>query len=250
MLEAVERYSQQYSNSRPDELIPFLTVNGADDPVAQDKITLGAPTTNGQVTSAGTAAGRSLPDAAGRAVLEALEHHYLARLSGPNGSALSSHDEEATLSDCKRWLEGQMRHLSCYLHTGADHVFALCECRDADGGRPTRGSAAAHDPATALLSAAQEAIAHWRNMVALEHNAVPRDQFSGAELDALLTYRGTVPLHPPTATPTVRGTVLADSPATPDRLADTLAQLSGLRVRLVDLTVPEIGIPVVRVALG
>lgn len=253
LAEAAERYSLQYADDRPRLVEPFATVGGLPEPVDIAAITLGAPQQAGPVTSVGAAAGETRGDAAGRAVLEQLEHLRI-RAFDVDRRVLPPVAAEATgsLGPHMAWLADQLRRLDCRTRRFAPGYWvAKCRCSDLDGSRPTEGSAAGFDAERTVLAAAEEAIFHWRNMVVLEAKGVRASAVQGAERAALLRYRGVPPERWPA--PRRYRTIADASGALPPALPELMLALyrqTGRRVRMFDLTLPRVGVPVVRAVLG
>lgn len=246
--EAAERYSIQFSDTLPACLSPFITIGGPADPVAACEITLGAPgRTN---SSVGAAAGPTLRGAVRRAALEMLEHLHLARLRGGQGE-LASVDPAGVPSIASHvdWLTRQFRGLEIRARAFAPgYVVAAAACADLDGARRTEGGAARRGLGSAVRAAVEEAMFHWRNMIELERSAPSLAAMAPDDRDRVARYRGALPRDS-------WGTAEVGGPGDVGR-ADTegllaaVAVLSGQRVRVFDMTAPEVGVPVVRIHLG
>lgn len=252
LAEAAERYSLQFADDRPSTMTPIETVGGPADTIELSRLALGAPRVGPAVTSVGAAAGETLEDAAMRAILELLEHHHVERFEGDRRHLPRVEPSLEAVGVHREWLDGQLRRLEFrarQFETG--YWVVLSRCSDFDGGRPTTGSAAGLDPNLTVIAAAEEAIFHWRNMVALESNGVPVTPMTGPERRAFEQYRGAASDGWPKRRASTRQ--LADMHrfrADRKRLGQALARRSGTRLRLFDMTLPEVGVPVVKAHLG
>lgn len=252
LAEAAERYSLQFTDDRPSTVRPFETEGGSPDAINLSLLALGAPGGGQIITSIGAAAGETLEDAALRAVLELLEHHHLQRFESDRRHLPRVEPSEKDVGVYRDWLDGQLRRLEFRARQfEAGYWVVLSRCCDHDGGRPTTGSAAGVDPKLTLIAAAEEAIFHWRNMVALESNGVPISTMRGAERAAFERYRGAASDGWPTLRGRTRPLSQSLSHATDrERLGQALCRSSGARLRLFDMTLPEVGVPVVKAHLG
>lgn len=253
LAEAAERYSLQFSDVRPTRVEPFEAVGGAAEPIGIDCICLGAPAAGRLVTSVGAAAGETLADAAVRAVLELLEHHHVRAFEADRRHLPAADAGSVGSLDAHReWLGDQLRRLDVRMRRFAPGYWvALCRCSDLDGGRPTLGSAAGTGREPTMTAAAEEALFHWRNMVALEANGVRVSAMTGAERGSFERYRGAVPDRWRPSSVRVRAAVdRADAEPDLAALMQALHRASGARLRLFDLTLPEVGVPVVKACLG
>lgn len=250
LAEAAERYSLQYSSVRPTILKSFNTSENSARSMSIERLTIGAPGTNGQINSQGCAAGVDLEDASSRAVLELLEHLIIEEiLAGKRACSALPPDSSAT-SSLDAWLKGQFRQLNHLVHASdAGYFVVVSRCSDFDGGRPCHGSAAATSLENAVLNSSLEAIFHWRNMVEIERRGTQFERLRNEEELALLEYRGARPRRDwPVAQPLPQ----TDSEAYEldlGELVKELSSLSGSEVLLFDLTVDELEVPVVRAVL-
>lgn len=252
LAEAAERYSLQFADDRPSTVTPFETAGGSPDRLELDRLALGAPRVGPAVTSVGAAAGETLEDAALRAVLELLEHHHVRSFEGDRRHLPRVEPLTEGLGVHRDWLDGQLRRLEFRARRfEPGYWIVLSRCCDYDGGRPTIGTAAGLDPNLTVTAAAEEAIFHWRNMVALESNGVPVTPMNGAERRAFEQYRGAAsdgwPKWRGSARPLMETHRFA---ADRKLLGQALCRRSGTRLRLFDMTLPEVGVPVVKAHLG
>ncbi len=244
--EAVERYSIQYDANFPELWWPIKVLCGDGDPLTPTSLCLGAP--GGHAGSIGCATGSNMDDAIDRAALELLEHHELARLN--SGAQQSVSFDPATISNLASvadYLHSGLRHLRAEVvfHSGYPVVRAIC-C-DPDGGRPTEGSAAAASIEKAATKAVEEAIFSWRNMIELERNGVP--SIDGENGRLLRVFRGAEAASLPLPE-------LNQGERPPDiqsglqkRPLEALAEAIGQRIRVFDMTSPQLGLPVARLVL-
>lgn len=249
LAEAAERYSLQYSSTRPTKLEPFMVL-GDSSAIPIEQLTIGAPGTNGRINSQGCAAGADLVDAGRRAVLERLEHLVLERMLTDQASCHllpASLSEMGLLDD---WLYGQFRKLSHLVHASdAGYVVTYTRCADFDDGRPCYGSAAATSLETAILSSSLEAIFHWRNMVEIERRGTRFDRLRDEEELALREYRGARPQRNWPEVPVLAELSPSLSPPDIEDLMGELQSLSGSSVLLFDLTAEDVDVSVVRAVL-
>lgn len=250
MAEGAERYSLQFSEDRPLKMSPFHSNRKPPVWVPTERLTLGAPVSNGTVDSKGCAAGGDLEDAGIRAVLEALEHRAASAMLNGKLPCHSEPSENSDLSTLDDWLSAQFRRLSHLVyHSPAGFTVALSRCADFNDGRPTYGSAAKCEPDDAILSASLEAIFHWRNMIQIEVSGTTFKQQTSEELNALTEYRGAGPRR---TWPKVRRNDFmryCPSAIDLDQLMTELTDLSGKNVSLFNMSTQDIEVPVVRTLL-
>ena len=253
LLEGVERFSLQYRSDMAVERWPLATAGGAAEPVPVAALALGAPGGSVPSTSRGAAAGADLEGAARRAVLELLEHQRcgwpLAPDAGFRRVDPAGIGRAAALA---AWLEDRYRVLDLRLaRHGGRHFVALASSSDRDGGRRCEGAAAGLTLFDTLVHAAEEAVFHWRNMVALDYFGTSAAAMTPEDRAEVARYRGAAEQlsWPPMAEPwRVDADLVLET--TTSELMDELADASGQRVRLFDLTHPEIGVPVVKAFIG
>jgi ribosomal protein S12 methylthiotransferase accessory factor YcaO len=248
MTEAAERYALQYDPSRPQILDPFIVAGGAADPAPLAALTLGAPG-GGEADSRGGAAGVSLADAAVRALYELLERHHV-REDGTlvvPFRALAV-DAVPALARHTAYLADQLRVLDIAVMVSPfGYSVARTLCCDADGGRPTMGSAAGAHVEGTVRRAAEEAILLWRNMVEMEARSAPVPPPGTHHGDLVRVYRGAAPIARG-----VSGEPLSMLPAVPAPdapLAQIVHATTGRRVRVFDLTAPTLDVAVARAVL-
>lgn len=239
--EAIERYALQYSAEAPRTRESLIASDGASHVMPNDALALGVPGSDGKVTSKGAAAGPTHEAAALWAALECLEHAL--------GSQGFDHLAPDTVlpHDLTQWLHVQLRQLSLHiLEVPGIGLLLRAVCADADGGRPTYGSALSANLAQGVWHAASEAVVSWRNMVMLDHNGVTDHGMDAEQARLFRLYRG----------------AQNDRPVAPTRLFDTRAWDSpnpslttvltaasralGRPVAVFDMTAPEIPLPVVK----
>ena len=253
LLEGVERYSLQYRRDMPAALPPVATVGGDAEPAAREALVLGAPDGALQVTSRGAAAGADFEGAARRAVLELLEQHH-AGGPAPPGDRFQRVDAATVgpLAGLAAWLAERYRTLDLRVAQVADGCFvALAASGDLDGGRRTEGSAAGPGLFDTLVHAAEEAVFHWRNMVALDYVGTGIAALSPGDRAELARYRGAAgrAAWPEAALcRQIAGDIVLTA-VTGDLMA-ALARASGRRVRLFDMTQAVIAVPVAKALVG
>lgn len=252
LFEGVERFSLQYRRDMPAALRPFAVAGGAGEPAPVAVLALGVPGAAAPANSKGAAAGDALETAARRAVLELLEHHHASAAAG-TFAAFRRVDPAAVgrLAALASWLEGRYRLLDLRLAFFDGYFVAIAGSSDLDGGRRTEGAAAGLGLFDTLIHAAEEAVLHWRNMVALDYAGTAAATLCEEDRMALRRYRGAAG---PAPWPEADGAaaidgdrVLATSTA---GLMDTLVRMSGQPVRLFDMTTAAIGLPVVKALVG
>lgn len=239
--EAIERYALQYSADSPETRESLISSDGATHVLPNDALALGAPGSDGQTTSKGAAAGPTHEAAALWAALECLEHAL-----GPRGFDQVL-PETALPRDLTRWLNTYLRHLSVHVRMVSGVGLLLrAVCADADGGRPTYGTAFSTDLATGVWHAACEAVVSWRNMVTLDHTGVTDDTMNEEQARLFRLYRGARTDRP--ATPASSFDV--DAWQSPDPTLMTVltatANAAGRPIAIFDMTAPEIPLPVVK----
>jgi hypothetical protein len=247
LLEGVERYSLQFHRHMPARLVPFAAVGGTAEPAPVAALALGVPGAHLAVSSKGAAAGADLEAASRRAVLELLEHHRAGAPPWPDGSFLPIDPTPVPpLAAVASWAQDLYRRLDLRLARFDDHFAALAGFSDLDGGRRTTGSAAGLALYDTLTHAAQEAVFHWRNLVALDHAGTAASTLDEEDRAELARYRGSPPSLPWPEVPAL--CVDSDEALTTvsEDLLATLAALTGRRARLFDMTSSEIGVPVVK----
>ncbi len=240
--EAIERYALQYDADQEQVSRSFISSDSVTHEVSLSALAIGAPETNGTVTSKGAAAGQTRPEAAMRAVYECLEH------------ALDQTGEYThfTSSDClpkalNTWLAEHFRKVEIHLRPVSEiGLLIRVVCCDLDGGRPTYGTAFASELSQGAFSAAGEAIVSWRNMVTLEHKGVTPQDMDAEEIRFFELYRGARgdrPMSPHSEF--IRETW---HPLTPDlgRALEYAAEVLGKPVAVFDMTAAEIPLPVVK----
>lgn len=240
--EAIERYALQFSCEASVRCESFIASDDGVHAIDRSQLALGAPETNGEVTSKGAAAGQTIDAAAISAVCECLEH------------ALDAQDAyshrlpaEALPKDLSTWLAGHLRQLEVHV-VQADCAGLLLRavCADLDGGRPTYGTALSADLRRGVWRAAGEAVVSWRNMVTLDHKGVTPSDMHADEARFFQLYRG----------------ARSDRPAAPEALFDhttwrsaspvlaevlTFAQKTlGRPIAVFEMTAPELPLPVVK----
>ncbi|WP_417210460.1 YcaO-like family protein [Antarctobacter sp.] len=240
--EAIERYALQYCDGLPDTCESLLASDGGTHMVRRDALALGAPASNGRITSKGAAAGPTAEAAALRAVLECLEH-------GLDDRDAYTHvlPPEVLPSDLTTWLDGNLRKLEVHVAetTGIGLLFRAV-CSDRDNGRPTYGTAFSGDVRTGVWQAASEAVVSWRNMVTLDFKGnIPR-AMDDHEARLFHLYRGAStdrPIRP-------GATFDADAWTAPSpTLAAALsaaAKVAGRTVAVFDMTAADIPLPVIK----
>lgn len=204
---------------------------------------LGAPGTE-VVDSRGAAAGATFEQAAERAVLEWLEHHHIEHSADSQFEYIRS-DDFPSLKNIREFLDRQLRTLSLHVLKATGYVVTRVVSSDRNGGRPVVGTAAGIDLPETVVRATWEALLLWRNMIEMERTGqIPDDS---RESTIFRTYRGAEPLSS-LAAHEANGP--SCSPAVPRPLMEIAAALCGKRVRLIDLTSPDIGVPVARIIVG
>lgn len=240
--EAIERYALQFSGEAPARCESVIASNGDTHAIDRSQLTLGAPGTNGDVTSKGAAAGQTLEAAAISAVCECIEHALDAQ------DAYSHRLPSAALPrDLNTWLAGHLRRLEVHV-AKADCAGLLLRavCADLDGGRPTYGTAVSADLSRGIWSAAGEAVVSWRNMVTLDHKGVTPSDMDTDEARFFKLYRGARSDRP--VAPETAFDHTAWRPA-PPKLGAVLALAEVILSRPVavfDMTAPELPLPVVK----
>ena len=239
--EAIERYALQHWKGAPDRCESLIASDGQSHALRSDALSLGAPATNGQISSKGAAAGPSLEAAALAAALECLEHAL-----GPDrfDAVLPA---SALPSDLTDWLAVYLRRLEIHLAQVPEiGVLIRAVCADEDGGRPTYGSALSADLQQGVWHAASEAVVSWRNMVTLDHTGVTTAGMDPEQLRLFRLYRGACRDRP--AAPTTQFDMDAWQPANPTLGAALTAAAEALNrpIAVFDMTVPELPLPVVK----
>ncbi len=240
--EAIERYALQYSSTAPAIRTSLIASDGKSHRASLDTLSLGAPLTNGQVTSKGSAAGPTIEAAALNAALECLEH------------AVDASDckyllpTSAMPKDLTDWLAAHLRKLVVCVAILPDvGLLIRTVCSDADGGRPTYGTAFSADLERGVWHAASEAVVSWRNMVTLEHTGVTPEGMTGEVLRLFRLYRGACQNRP--VDPDVPFDIAgwrAPNPTLGSAL-NAAAERLGRPVAAFDMTAQEIPLPVVKV---
>ena len=249
LMEAAERYALQYGTDRPEQLAPVLTEGGAPAAASLAELTLGAPD-RPDAKSIGAAAGASLAGAMERALLEVLEHLHVAEDGDLMGLFVACDPNLfPEIADHMDYLGDQLRAIDLAILVSPDgYCVARAVCRDFDGGRPTLGSAAGRAPGETVLRAAEESILLWRNMVEIEHRSLPATAISGRQNRRLRVYLGAEQqeISAPDKTTIERPA----EPAAERALVHVVRGVANQRVRVFDLTRPNVGVAVARVLLG
>jgi hypothetical protein len=185
-------------------------------------------------------------------VLELLEHHHVGDPPWPDGSFRHVDPTPVPeLAALVSWAEDLYRRLDLRLARYDDYFAALAGFSDLDGGRRTTGAAAGLALYDTLIHAAQEAVFHWRNMVALDHAGTTASMLNEENRADFARYRGSPPPRAwpesQAADPLDRDEILT---TTSRALMGSLAEASGLRVRLFELTHPAIEVSVVKALTG
>ncbi|NVO57826.1 YcaO-like family protein [Rhodobacteraceae bacterium B1Z28] len=239
--EAIERYALQFSSDAPENRESLIGSDGATHVMPNHALALGAPDTNGQITSKGAAAGPSYEAAALNAVLECLEHAL-----DPQAYAYAL-PAEAMPQDLTEWLAAHLRQLDIHLaQVPGIGLLIRAVCADSDGGRPTYGTAFSANLENGIWHAASEAVVSWRNMVTLDHTGVTQDGMDEEEARLFQLYRGARGDRP--VSPTARFDVdgwQAPEPTLGAAL-NAAAEAVGQHVAVFDMTAPEIPLPVVK----
>ncbi|WP_298850877.1 YcaO-like family protein [uncultured Ruegeria sp.] len=241
--EAIERYALQYSSDEPETRESLIASDGAIHVMPSGALALGAPCSNGKITSKGAAAGPTHEAAALWAALEFLEHAL--------GSQEFTHllPETALPCDLTRWLNAHLRQLSIHIHEVPGIGLLLrAVCADVDGGRPTYGTAFSADLAQGVWHAASEAVVSWRNMVMLDHNGVTEDGMDTEQTRLFRLYRG-AQSDRATAPTTLFDVEGWDAPnPTLTGVLRAASKIACRPVAIFDMTAPEIPLPVVKIA--
>jgi len=257
--EATERYSLQFSHDRPRQLIPIETLEGKNESCSINDVSIGAPDTNGRVDSKGCAAGETMEDATLRATLEAYEHIILKSFDEGSLEASQLTGECQELSDLPMWLASQYRSLShCVHQTSSGLTTVRSCCSDFDGGRPTFGSSTSFSFEKAIVDSSLEAVFHWRNMVAIEHQGTKIGSGNFDESRALKLYRGVyaekrAEILDAVSAQEIQKNQIVASQSISSSMNEALVQLCRLsrqRIRVFDMTKDDINIPVARVLIG
>lgn len=240
--EAIERYALQYTTDMADTCQSLLSSDGNVHALSRRVLSLGAPGLSGLVTSRGSAAGADGDSAAIRALMECIEGSI-------DDSDAYSHilPEKALPKNMRDWLSRYLRRVELSLAPIAGIGLAVrAICSDLDGGRPTYGSAFSSVAAQAIWRASCEAVVSWRNMVALDFNAVTEEQMDAHEKRLFHLYRGAekrtsqspLDIYCLESWETPRPTLSA--------LLATTEELLGAPVALFDMTAPELPMPVIK----
>lgn len=248
-IEAIERYSIQFSQDAPKAFDCFKSSAGKLKSFPAETVMIGVPRDPYSVTDIGCAAGPTREFASKKAILELLEHHHHARLfCGTDRLALIEPGKFEIFDPLLEWLTDQLRivDVRVSLHSDA-YCFAICACSDLDGARRTEGTAVATSIQEAVQSALFEAVSFWRNMIDLEKNALPLQEVTDIERQAIRFYRG-ADNRP--KWPTYKEIFSENDTLLSTRSTGHLLQLASDEMQkdlhLVDLTDIEIGTPVVR----
>ena len=258
--EALERFSVQYRPGDPEFHTPLGILGTSSLPKPSHTLLLGhpdKPPDEPAADSRGCSIGVDVFDAAGRAILELVEHEVVeAWLNETLTASAEIVELESTdgLRDIVTWLDGfgrQMRAIHFIHPSGTNIVIAICS--DRKGARPVIGSAAGMDPAMALAHACTEAVVSWRNLMAIDMNGIMEDSLPPLHRRGLRLFRGQEDLASIEADGAVRDpTVLCPDRNGPtdsrSRLAD-LVEAFDREVALFDLTRPETAVPTVRAVL-
>ncbi|MEM7087955.1 MAG: YcaO-like family protein [Pseudomonadota bacterium] len=239
--EAIERFALQYSQRHADPRESLLASDGQTHVLPVDALCLGAPATNGKITSKGAAAGPSHEAATMRAILECLEHAL--------GDIASTHMLSAEMlpQDLLRWLHLHLRDLQIQLNVVPEvGLLIRAVCADMDGGRPTYGTALSNQLHTGVWHAASEAVVSWRNMVMLDFNGVTQDGMAPEQKRLFQLYRGAERdrARAPSA-PFDADTWHAPDPTLTTVLTAVSTALDQ-PVAVFDMTAPELPLPVVK----
>ena len=249
MVEAVERYSIQYSDSRENILNSFQSTNSLTKNILQSQICIGSPD-NPNNDSIGSAAGDSMEFASKNALLEYLEHYHV-KNSASEFFELDIHSL-SPLRYLVEWLESQFRMIKIHIYeSDFGYYTARCMCADFDGGRSTVGTATAYDVDVAMFKAVSESLVFWRNMVSLENSCVHIESLNEDEKTAIEEYRG-VTLRKPFPSNLHTGERMLENKFHKKKyslrkLMDHLGTLVNSDISLFDLTDPLLTIPVVKV---
>lgn len=248
MAEAAERYSLQFTASRPETLHPVRTVGGPSETISIAALTLGSPSAQ-RMRSKGSALGETLDEAVQRACLEQLEHFHI-RPDGQliGGFKVCKLSRFKPLHDVQMFLQGQLRELDVrLLSSELGYFVAHVTCRDCDGGRRTFGSAASISRDAAAMRAVQEAVILWRNMIEMEKSAVKLEHLEGEHAKQVAIYRGAEPFDlKPIGGLSPNRRLVKQRP----HIVEVLSDLTGSRVRVFNLSVGEIGLPVAKILVG
>lgn len=196
-------------------------------------------------TSTGTAVRETLEAAARHAILELVERDAVAiwwynRLPAPR---LDPHFAAAALpEDLAAWLAGRRRqtwHLMIPTDLPAAAVVALSA--RADGSHPAIGAAAAPDPADAVRAATMEMLQGEISLITMEAAQRAPNPPPPPPLYAWSSATNAF------ATPYLAGAGIARAPAPQNFAAlEAYCAAAGITIVTVDLTRPELGVPVVK----
>ncbi|WHP67298.1 YcaO-like family protein [Phaeobacter inhibens] len=248
-LEAIERYSIQFSSELPDQIDSVWSSDRSCRRVEVDALALGSPRVTKEVQSIGAAAGRSIEDASSRAVMELAEYTLRSR-SKLELKRISDKivDESSIVGRIREWLGMQARCIEFAVCTDLPKgCFVRCSCHDESFYRPTFGTAFSLDISEAIQKSCFEAVTSWRNMVSLEFNGINLSDVSEEEERVLRTYREKIsPLSSITET-------ISELPGRKEKtrevlsyVASCLTDFTGKSVHVFDMSAPEIGLPVVK----
>jgi len=239
--EAIERYALQFSSDAPDAGESLIASDGETYTAPTQSLVLGAPGSNGTITSKGAAAGPTHEAAALRAVLECLEHAL-----DPLGYTFAL-PSSFLPQDLIEWLGTYLRELHIHLAEvpGIGMLFRAV-CADPDGGRPTYGTAFAADLESGIWRATSEAVVSWRNMVTLDHTGVTQQGMDAEQKRLFQLYRGARADRPVAPQAKFDPNEWATPDPTLGEALTAAAKALGRPVAVFDMTAPEVPLPVVK----
>ncbi len=254
LLEGIERYSLQYQASDPARLASLRTANSAETECDASAILLGHPDRDAfllPIDSRGCAAGRSIADAAKRALLEWIEFEAVDHWRSGSGifrAFTPSHPEIEKIGHWLATLGKSQRFLRWRHPAGVTVVIVLT--RDFDGRHPTFGSAAGLDAQAAIAHAGLESAFATINLAEIDRASRDNGDLSTADRETLAIYRGEVEL-PLGGTADDYETGPAPEGAIFEQTGDDVALISLIEaisrpVAFFDLTRREAGVAVVR----
>lgn len=246
--EGVERYSIQYRDSLPNQLLPVFDTTGSVQPVSTVQLCLGAPARTAFTSSRGSAAAAKFSEAARGAAFELIEHWFREKIFDRQQPAFSLSPEINLGSQLAEWLRPQMRQVSflAAILPSVGYV-VLCRNSDLDFGRPTYGSAAGRNIIQVARHASFEALFHWYNFARMEANCVVLENFDEEEYYWGKVFRGAMraPSWPD------EGPLLKDQNTFPKRsyqfMLESFANHSGGSFGLFDFSIAELQLSVARI---
>lgn len=254
LLEAIERFSLQYSDDDPDQMASTPLPGARHAVLATGLLRLGHPTqrTGGPVAdSRGCSVGTDLADAALRGLLELIEHDALTAWWSAEGDfrRVEVGDVDRSLDRLLAWLTARQLALRLIEHRHRSGALAhVCVCTDADGLRPATGSAAGPDPLRTAVRACVEAVVAWFNIAEIERR---NTSLAGLPDDVRLEvdlYRGRRALPALPDDVADAAALGAGSPPSDPRSAfRRLAERWGADLAVFDLSRPETAITTARV---